>query len=287
MQAKILNQIPKESTLYKDIKNEERSIVYKLASIRREDTPGNKRQEIIPGSENIPTYDVVTDPETGEDYPIMLIRKVTPEGEAVPAEIDLGVNNFGRIIIDPKNATPYQKAMYKFLEATDFNGSNEGRNKRKVIKFFRINDHEISDKNVTKKKFIHEINTLVFELNEEETLAVARVCSVPHVDSISHSQRQEAILKAAEGKPDEVKLILNDVNSDIEAALREAKERDIIGHDKNKGIFTYGKDEVFTYGPGVMVKPYKLFADHVSRNKREFIVTINQKLRVAKELEKK
>lgn len=282
IKAEIYNKIPKDSSLYADIKKEKHFIVYKLASIRREDTPGNKRKEIIPHSENIPSHDIVVDPNTGESYPIGVFKRIHADGGGVLAQIELGLHNAGRIMIDPKTKNASQINLYKFLEATDYNGSKEGRDTSKEIRFFRVRIEEEAKKRTADQKKIIEIKKSVFDLSLDQAKAIALALEVSKPNEMTEEMLQDAILKKVDEVPDKVKGYIEDVNVDIVATLKEAKDFDVIGHDKKEGVFTYAGEQIFQYKPGVGISPYDELAAFVAKEKADVLVAIRQQIKQKK-----
>ena len=137
-----------------------------------------------------------------------------------------------------------------------------------------------------RERFVIELKGQIFNLSDDSTLAVARVLGIPHLDSITPQQMQEAILKKCDEKPEEVKAVVDDVNSDIEAVLREAKDKHVIVHLKDEGRFMMDSKEVFKYKPGIMAKPYNMFAVHISENDMDLLMTIKKKIRLFKNKDK-
>ena len=283
MKKSEINQIPEDHPFYRDIKKETRTIIYKLASIRKEDTPGNKRKEIIPTSENIPAIDAVVD-EKGNVFNIGFVIRTDPKtGEVIPGEIVLGSSNYGRLIINPKTATPRQIAMYKYLEICNHNGSNEMRNKNSIVRIYRLKPEEMAQGKVAKKQNVIVVSSKILELNVDQLRSIARILSVADVEIAGESELKEALLNEVEKDPVKVRVILDDINSDVDSVLRKAKELEVISHDKNKGIFFHEGNEVFKYQPAVSVKPYALFAEYLNTQNNDLLLLITKQVKLKEE----
>ena len=281
MKKSEINQIPKKHPFFKDITKEDpkQKIIYKLASIRKEDTPGNKRKEIIPASENIPAKDVIVD-EEGNVFHIGLVTGVDSNGDVKIGEILMGVFNFGRIIIDPKTKNAKQIAMYQYMEACNYNGSNENRDKSREVRFWRLKPEQAAQSKVAQKTNIIKVSAQVLELTIAQLQGIARILSVKDVEIMGEGQLQEAILSKVEEDPLKVEVILDDINTNVNALLKKAKELEIIGHEKNTGTFFHDGEEVFKYQPGVGVEPYALFAAYLNTENNDLLLTISSQVKL-------
>lgn len=277
----------KGTNLFADITKEKRIIKYRAASVRKEDTPGNKRKEIIPMYDNVPLFDTVLD-DKGEVHHIGVISQVLPGGEVKFGRFAFGVSNAGWKIIDPKRASPRDKMLYQFFEATNYNGSNPNRDKKRQPLFYRVDDHKEAENDLGLMSLIHKAQGLVLTMIEDDLLAIDKILTLPEAEGKTVPAKRKAIVNYAGINPQGVIDLIENQSRDVIAKLKVASARNIITYSKKPHEFKYKEERILELPAGILKdSPYELLFKHLKEEDSELLDTILSQLKFQLEDEKR
>lgn len=274
-----------------DLRNEKSVVIYRVAGVKPETIPGNKRKEIVPFYKNVPSVDQVFDGENNL-HNIAFVSNVDTRGNVRFGKIQFLAAANGYIFIDPRKPTPRHIKMYEYLETTNYNGSKEGRDESKEIIFTRIKAENNAEIALAAEALIIEAKMLVMGADDADIRKLAYAIGTEEVseDKGISTVRNNIIKGYCMTTPQTVISTLKSANLSTETMLKTAVKHNILTNIKVKGNpkarIEFAGSTIFEYDNQAGVPVYSLLAKYLDNENKEMLEKVQSAVTMREMAEK-
>ena len=166
MKAEQYNQF--SPSLRRSLKPNERAS-YRILNVRPD--PDNYGKVLVPSAVAIRPTDEIYDSKSNSFTQIAAIERTDIDGNPVFLDIVFTSANLGYLFLNGNN--PVHQKIYKFLELSNYNASNESRNQDIEPVFYRVDTKKEAERDRETRKLIVAAVNKAIELDDAKVKEVA------------------------------------------------------------------------------------------------------------------